>query len=81
MGLNLMYLAQTSRLARLAREEIKLKFIDSCSKFRHGRFQTVEEKQKFYIRVAQGLIFYSNHSFKFVVFKVNSMGRVFSFRT
>ncbi|KAI8013149.1 60S ribosomal protein L3 [Camellia lanceoleosa] len=41
-------LAQTSHLAL---EEIKLKFIDTSSKFGHGRFQTVEEKQKFYGRV------------------------------
>jgi len=30
-----------------SREEIELKFIDTSSKFGHGRFQTVEEKQKF----------------------------------
>ncbi|KAG2663068.1 hypothetical protein I3760_16G009700 [Carya illinoinensis] len=41
-------LKQTSRLAL---EEIKLKFIDSSSKFGHGRFQTTQEKQKFYGRV------------------------------
>ncbi|XP_047338745.1 60S ribosomal protein L3-2-like [Impatiens glandulifera] len=41
-------LTQTSRLAL---EEIKLKFIDTSSKFGHGRFQTTEEKQKFYGRV------------------------------
>uniref|UniRef100_A0A251UUL4 Putative ribosomal protein L3, Translation protein, beta-barrel domain protein n=1 Tax=Helianthus annuus TaxID=4232 RepID=A0A251UUL4_HELAN len=40
-------LAQTSRLAL---EEIKLKFIDTSSKFGHGRFQTAEEKLKFYNR-------------------------------
>ncbi|KAL2552742.1 60S ribosomal protein L3 [Forsythia ovata] len=38
-------LNQTSSLAL---EEIKLKFIDTSSKFGHGRFQTTEEKQKFY---------------------------------
>jgi large subunit ribosomal protein L3e len=32
---------------RSALEEIKLKFIDTSSKFGHGRFQTVEEKLKF----------------------------------
>merc|ERR1712108_97081 len=37
-------LAQTSRSAR---EEITLKFIDTASKFGHGRFQTFEEKAKF----------------------------------
>lgn len=41
-------LKQTSRLAL---EEIKLKFIDTSSKFGHGRFQTTEEKAKFYGRV------------------------------
>ncbi|KAL8256585.1 hypothetical protein R6Q59_031652 [Mikania micrantha] len=40
-------LAQTSRLAL---EEIKLKFIDTSSKFGHGRFQTTEEKLRFYNR-------------------------------
>lgn len=34
---------QTSRKAM---EEIKLKFIDTASKFGHGRFQTAEEKAK-----------------------------------
>merc|ERR1712032_1056822 len=33
---------------RNAVEEIKLKFIDTSSKFGHGRFQTAEEKLKFY---------------------------------
>merc|ERR1711907_63242 len=36
--------AQTSRTAK---EEINLKFIDTSSKFGHGRFQTAEEKKKF----------------------------------
>jgi len=35
---------QTSRLAQ---EEIVLKFIDTASKFGHGRFQTKQEKDKF----------------------------------
>lgn len=34
---------QTSRTAL---EEVKLKFIDTSSKFGHGRFQTAEEKLK-----------------------------------
>ncbi|MCL7035868.1 hypothetical protein MKW94_012408 [Papaver nudicaule] len=38
-------LKQTSRLAL---EEIKLKFIDTSSKFGHGRFQTTEEKNKYF---------------------------------
>ncbi|XP_031270422.1 60S ribosomal protein L3-2-like [Pistacia vera] len=38
-------LKQTSRLAM---EEIKLKFIDISSKFGRGRFQTTQEKAKFY---------------------------------
>jgi large subunit ribosomal protein L3e len=41
-------LPQTSRNAL---EEIKLKFIDTASKFGHGRFQTSEEKAKTYGRV------------------------------
>lgn len=41
-------LKQTSRVAL---EEIKLKFIDTSSKFGHGRFQTTQEKAKFYGRV------------------------------
>jgi len=36
-------LAQTSRVAL---EQIKLKFVDTSSKFGHGRFQTAEEKAK-----------------------------------
>ncbi|CDY45154.1 BnaA09g14380D [Brassica napus] len=32
-------------------EEIKLKFIDTSSNGGHGRFQTAEEKAKFYGRV------------------------------
>ena len=30
-----------------AQEEINLKFIDTSSKFGHGRFQTADEKSKF----------------------------------
>lgn len=41
-------LNQTSRLAL---EDIKLKFIDTSSKFGHGRFQTTEEKAKFFGRL------------------------------
>nr|CAN82464.1 hypothetical protein VITISV_002661 [Vitis vinifera] len=41
-------LKQTSRVAL---EEIKLKFIDTASKFGHGRFPTTQEKQKFYGRL------------------------------
>jgi len=37
-------LKQTSRNAL---EEISLKFIDTSSKFGHGRFQTADEKSKF----------------------------------
>ncbi|KAJ1703284.1 hypothetical protein LUZ63_003063 [Rhynchospora breviuscula] len=40
-------LKQTSRLAM---EVISLKFVDTSSKFGHGRFQTTEEKQKLYGR-------------------------------
>ncbi|KAK4406857.1 60S ribosomal protein L3-2 [Sesamum angolense] len=41
-------LNQTSRVAL---EEIKLKFIDTSSKFGHGRFQTTQEKAKFFGRL------------------------------
>lgn len=41
-------LKQTSRLAM---EDIKLKFIDTSSKFGHGRFQTTQEKAKYYGRL------------------------------
>merc|ERR1719158_1223835 len=37
--------------SRVALEQINLKFIDTSSKFGHGRFQTAEEKRKFYGRV------------------------------
>eukprot|EP00999_Lentomonas_sp_LEN2_P002690 NODE_564_length_1362_cov_103.246154_g527_i0.p1 GENE.NODE_564_length_1362_cov_103.246154_g527_i0~~NODE_564_length_1362_cov_103.246154_g527_i0.p1 ORF type:complete len:402 (+),score=125.32 NODE_564_length_1362_cov_103.246154_g527_i0:67-1272(+) len=37
-------LPQTSRIAK---EQITLKFIDTSSKFGHGRFQTLKEKHKF----------------------------------
>jgi len=33
--------------SRAALEKVKLKFIDTSSKFGHGRFQTVDEKHKF----------------------------------
>ena len=33
---------------RNAAEEIQLKFIDTSSKFGHGRFQTKKEKEEFY---------------------------------
>jgi len=41
-------LAQTSRRAQ---EQVTLKFIDTSSKFGHGRFQTSEEKAKFFGKV------------------------------
>jgi len=36
------------QVSRTAQEKITLKFIDTASKFGHGRFQTGEEKTKFY---------------------------------
>lgn len=39
-------LIQTSRRAQ---EKIDLKFIDTTSKFGHGRFQTIEEKKNFMV--------------------------------
>merc|ERR1719325_130037 len=41
------------QVSRRATEKIELKFIDTASKFGHGRFQTSEEKAKFYGGVAQ----------------------------
>ncbi|XP_076952787.1 large ribosomal subunit protein uL3-like [Bidens hawaiensis] len=40
-----------NQMSRLAMEEIKLKFIDTSWKFGHGRFQTADEKAKFYGRI------------------------------
>jgi len=34
--------------SRTALEKVELKFIDTASKFGHGRFQTAEEKERFY---------------------------------
>mmetsp|Transcript_7756 Transcript_7756/g.13633 ORF Transcript_7756/g.13633 Transcript_7756/m.13633 type:complete len:386 (+) Transcript_7756:82-1239(+) len=34
------------RTSRMAKEEINIKFIDTSSKWGHGRFQTAEEKEK-----------------------------------
>merc|ERR1711998_153559 len=34
--------------SRKALEKIELKFIDTASKFGHGRFQTAEEKERFF---------------------------------
>lgn len=42
---------QTSRRAL---EKIDLKFIDTTSKFGHGRFQTVEEKKAFMVCSVKG---------------------------
>jgi len=36
-----------AQVSRSAKEEIKLKWIDTSSKFGHGRFQTEDEKKKF----------------------------------
>merc|ERR1719323_1969646 len=36
------------QVTRTAQEHIELKFIDTSSKFGHGRFQTAEEKVKFF---------------------------------
>jgi len=38
------------RTNRKLNEAIKLKYIDTTSKFGHGRFQTSQEKAKFYGR-------------------------------
>lgn len=39
---------------RRALEKIDLKFIDTTSKFGHGRFQTAEEKKAFMVRALPG---------------------------
>jgi len=36
-----------NQVKRVAFEKITLKFIDTSSKFGHGRFQTMEEKKNF----------------------------------
>jgi len=38
------------RAIRLASETVNLKFIDTSSKMGHGRFQTKQEKDRFYGR-------------------------------
>jgi large subunit ribosomal protein L3e len=38
------------QVTRAALEKISLKFIDTSSKIGHGRFQTQEEKDKYYGR-------------------------------
>merc|ERR1719506_2160219 len=40
------------QVSRRATEKIELKFIDTASKFGHGRFQTADEKRKFYFGAA-----------------------------
>lgn len=47
-------LVQTKRRAL---EKIDLKFIDTTSKFGHGRFQTMEEKKAFMVRTYMALPF------------------------
>lgn len=47
-------LVQTSRRAL---EKIDLKFIDTTSKFGHGRFQTLEEKKAFMVSSCCGSIY------------------------
>jgi large subunit ribosomal protein L3e len=40
------------QVSRFAHEEVNLKFIDTSSKLGHGRFQTSDEKGRFYGRLA-----------------------------
>lgn len=40
------------QISRRALEEVNLKFIDTSSKLGHGRFQTAEEKNKFFFKQA-----------------------------
>ena len=42
------------QVRRAALEEIELKFIDTASKFGHGRFQTREEKSQFFGPLKRG---------------------------
>jgi large subunit ribosomal protein L3e len=42
------------QVSRFSLEEVNLKFIDTSSKMGHGRFQTGDEKSRFYGRLAQG---------------------------
>ena len=42
--------------SRRALEKIDLKFIDTTSKFGHGRFQTIEEKKAFMVRFLMELM-------------------------
>jgi len=37
----------TPQTRRIALEQVSMKFIDTSSKFGHGRFQTSDEKEKF----------------------------------
>ena len=39
-----------TNITRKNQEEIKLKFVDTTSKFGHGRFQTPKEKLHFMVR-------------------------------
>lgn len=41
------------KTTRRALEKVELKFIDTSSKLGHGRFQTAEEKARFYGRVGK----------------------------
>ena len=45
---NTMHKSLLPQMSRRATEKIALKFIDTSSKFGHGRFQTCEEKAKFF---------------------------------
>lgn len=65
-------LVQTSRRAL---EKIDLKFIDTTSKFGHGRFQTVEEKKAFMVRLSPESLASRLFSitFLFLVFKCDLM--------
>lgn len=42
---------------RAASEKINLKFIDTTSKFGHGKFQTIQEKKAFMVSVAFRWVF------------------------
>ena len=47
---------------RNATEEVTLKFIDTSSKFGHGRFQTLDEKTKFMGMRKKKIVAWNTHS-------------------
>lgn len=48
--------------SRKSKETIELKYIDTTSKFGHGRFQTAQEKRAFMVSVREVTIWLSGNS-------------------